>query len=284
MPNKKNKKKKKKQQKKPVAVLQKPVDVTYTVKPSVKHFDVADLLYPFPPSRQWRITTDIILVLYGDRKDLDRCIVSIEKHCSNYELHIIDNNEVNRGFTRAVNEGILAGSAPYVWLLNQDAVVLEGAQEALIERFDYGPKVGIAGSMQIDYDDRDIIRHGGTLQAFPYGIHKGGKISMGHCRIPEKNTWINFASAMFRREMIRHIGVLDENMFLLFSDSDYCYWARYRGWEVWYTPRSRVLHRLGKASKSVSEWHQKDKEAFMKKWGISHRNVSELFQKLDKYP
>lgn len=232
------------------------------------------------------VTTDVILILYGDRRDLDRCITSVKKHCMGYKLHIIDNNEVNRGFTKAVNEGILAGDAPYVWLLNQDAVVLERAQEALIDRFMYSNRVGVVGSMQIDPKDHDIIRHGGTAQAFPNGVHKGGRISMGHCRIPEKQTWVNFASVMFRREMIRHIGVLDENMFLLYSDSDYCYWARHRGWEVWYEPKSRVLHRLGSASKDISEWHRKDMISFMDKWGISYdgSRKSETFKKLDTYP
>jgi len=235
------------------------------------------------------ISTDIILVLYGDRQELDRCVESVEKYCKDYKLHIIDNNKENKGFTKAVNDGILAGSAPYVWLLNQDAIVMEGAQEALIKRIQSGDKVGIAGSMQIDFDDHDLIRHGGTIRAFPAGAHKGGRISMGHCRFPEKQTWVNFASVMFSREMIRHIGVLDENMFLLYSDSDYCYWARYRGWEVWYEPESKVYHRLGKASKSASEWQKKDMEAFMDKWRLtllpdgrvtSHR----MFEKLDKHP
>ena len=230
-------------------------------------------------------TTDIIILLYGDRKDLDRCVASVEKHCSNYKLHIIDNNEVNKGFSKGCNEGILAGNAPYVWLLNQDAVVLEGAQEALINRFSYGEKVGIVGSMQLDHDDHDIIRHGGTQRCFPSGIHVGGRVSMGHCRIPSKQTWVNFASAMLRREMIRQIGVLDEALFLICSDSDYCYMARYRGYEVWYEPRSQVLHRLGVSSKGTTEWHQKDTLAFMDKWGISRTGVkSELFQKLDTYP
>ena len=230
------------------------------------------------------ITTDIILVLYGDRKDLDRCVTSIEEHCRDYKLHIIDNNQENRGFTKAVNEGILAGEAEYIWLLNQDAIVLPGAQQALIERFSYGPKVGIVGSMQIDFDDRDLIRHGGTLQAFPAGVHKGGRISMGHCRVPEKQTWVNFASVMIRREMTRHIGILDDNMFLLYSDSDYCYWARYRGWEVWYEPKSQVLHRLN-ASKTITDWHRKDMKAFMDKWGISVDGAQSLvFQRLDKNP
>lgn len=235
------------------------------------------------------ISTDIILVLYGDRSDLDRCLESIEEHCSDHNVIIIDNNERNRGFTRACNEGIMQGSAPYIWLLNQDAVVMEGAQQALINRLESSPKIGVAGSMQIDPDDSDLIRHGGTLQAFPAGTHKGGKLSMGHCRLPEKNTWVNFASVMFKREMVQRIGLMDENMFLLYSDSDYCYWARYMGWEVWYEPESKVKHRLGKASKGSAQFQQKDMRAFMDKWNITPAGdgnwiSGRLFERLNTHP
>lgn len=212
---------------------------------------------------------DAILLWYGDKGELDRCVASVEGHCHGVKIHIIDNNENNRGFTWGVNEGIKAGTAPYIWLLNQDAIVLPGADTALIKRLESGPRVGIAGSMQLDPDDHDIIRHGGTLVAFPAGQHKGGRLSLGHCRLPEKQTWVNFASVMLKREMVQEIGLLDDRMFLLYSDSDYCYWARYRGWEVWYEPDSKVYHRLGKASKNVSQWQRKDMQAFMDKWGIT---------------
>ena len=111
---------------------------------------------------------------------------------------------------------------------------------------------------------------------------------MGHCRIPEKQTWVNFASVMFRRKMVDEIGPMDESMFLLYSDSDYCYFARSKGWEVWYEPGSQVLHRLN-ASSGVTEWHKKDMGAFMKKWNIKltpdNRFVySKEFESLDKFP
>ncbi|HUX56186.1 MAG TPA: hypothetical protein VMV77_04385, partial [Bacteroidales bacterium] len=100
--------------------------------------------------------------------------------------------------------------------------------------------------------------------------------------------WVNFASVMFRREMVEKIGPMDESMFLLYSDSDYCYHARSEGWEVWYEPGSQVLHRLN-ASSGVTEWHKKDMEAFMKKWGIillpnNQFAYSEKFRNLDKLP
>jgi hypothetical protein len=50
-----------------------------------------------------------------------------------------------------------------------------------------------------------------------------------------------------------------------------------------------VIHRLN-ASKSVSEWHQKDMQAFMDKWGISMNpdgqtfSAGRLFNKLDQHP
>jgi GT2 family glycosyltransferase len=234
--------------------------------------------------------TDIITLLYGDRKDLDQLITSIETHCTDYNLIVIDNNELNRGFTKATNEGISQGTAPYIWLLNQDAIVLKGAQEALIQRLLLDETCGIAGSMQVDIDNPNLIRHGGTQRAFPGGSHKGGYLSMGHCQIPEKQTWVNFASVMLRRAMVDKIGLLDESMFLLYSDSDYCYVARQNGWSVWYEPNSRVVHRLN-ASKNITEWHRKDMEAFMKKWEIVPDPIQpngfrygRTFAKLDMFP
>ena len=224
------------------------------------------------------VSTDIIIVLYGDKADCDRCVESVKQHCSDYNLIIIDNNppNTNLGFTKANNNGIRQGSAPYVWLLNQDAVVLPGAQQGLISGFSHNSKVGIVGSMQRDYDDQDIIRHCGTIRAFPGGVHKGGRVSMGHGQIPEKNTWVNFASVMFSRAMVNDIGYMDETMFLIYSDSDYCYTAREKGWQVWYEPRSQVLHRLN-ASKKGSEWHQKDMITFMTKWGITSDGKGHFF-------
>jgi hypothetical protein len=112
---------------------------------------------------------------------------------------------------------------------------------------------------------------------------------MGHCRLPEKQTWVNFASVMFKREMVQDIGLLDEAMFLLYSDSDYCFWARYRGWEVWYEPDSRVYHRLGKASKGAGQWQPKDMQAFMDKWSIiplqnNNYEAGRLFGRLNACP
>jgi hypothetical protein len=234
--------------------------------------------------------TDIVIVSYDDSFELGRCVTCIKEFCTDYNLIIIDNNETNIGYTAGVNKGIKQGTGEYIWLLNSDCYITEGAQEGLIAMLNRFPRAGIAGSMQIDPEDlaKDRIMHGGTTQAWPHGVHKGGSVSKGHCGVPERQTWVNGASMMLKREMVNVIGPLDESMFLLYSDSDYCFWARERGWDVWYTPDSKVLHKL-KASAGPNEWAIKDRAAFMKKWGIREVNpnqytYSEKFARLHNFP
>jgi GT2 family glycosyltransferase len=235
------------------------------------------------------MTTDIIIVSYKDEPEIKRCIASVKEYCTDYNLIIEDNNVDNVGFTRAVNAGIKKGTGQWIWLINSDAIIKNSqTQQALIARFSYGDQVGIVGSMQIDFDNHDLIRHCGTACCFPGGRHKGGYISMGHGQIPEKQTWVNFASVMFSRKMVEDIGFLDASMYLLYSDSSYCYTARSKGYECWYEPKSEVFHKLN-ASKTVTEWHKKDMEAFMKKWGITQTPegqfiYSDLFSRLDMFP
>jgi GT2 family glycosyltransferase len=238
--------------------------------------------------------TDIVIVSYKDEEPLAKCTASIKEHCTNYNLIIEDNSppNPNRLFTKAVNAGIKKGEAPYIWLLSSDSIVINSmSQQALIDRFSYGKQVGIVGSMQLDPTPgmEGRISHCGTRLCFPAGAHKNGWLSMGHGRIPEKQTWVNGASMMIRRAMVDEIGLLDESMVLVYSESDYAYYCRSKGYEVWYEPLSRVYHVLS-ASKTVTEWHKKDMEAFMRKWGIGYNPetksfiYSDVFQRLDMFP
>jgi len=235
--------------------------------------------------------TDIVIVSYKDEVEIKKCIASIQKYCTDYNLIVEDNNipGQNRGFSKAVNDGIQKGSGEFIWLLNSDAVVKDSmTQQALINRFSYGEQVGIVSSAQVDPDDHDLLRCCGVLQCFPGGVHKHGWISMGHGQIPEKQIWANFASVMLSKKMVEKIGLLDESMYLLYSDSSYSFTARLNSYEVWYEPRSIVYHKL-KVSKIVTEWHKKDMEAFMKKWGIIQTPdgkfiYSDLFARLDMFP
>lgn len=194
-------------------------------------------------------------------------------------------DETGDGFTKTVNRGLrevllecgTLTDSPYVWVLNQDAVPLPGAIEALTKWMDEHPKCGIAASMQIHPDDGDMITFGGSGPVMP-GVHYTGHISEGDHLEPKQMGWANGAAMMLRLDMLREIGLLDENMLMLSSDADISFRARLAGWDIWYVPDSRVRHTLSFSSNppDSKKWLAgQDQQAFMEKWtGPTFKNLA----------
>ncbi len=70
--------------------------------------------------------------------------------------------------------------------------------------------------------------------------------------------------------MVREIGLLDENFVFIGSDSDYCFTARSRGWQIWSIAGARGIHEHGASGGSTSRDIEilkiKDMIFFGKKW------------------
>jgi GT2 family glycosyltransferase len=56
---------------------------------------------------------------------------------------------------------------------------------------------------------------------------------------------------MVRRNVIDAIGGLDENYFLYFEETDFCFRAKAAGFLTWYVPQSRVVHLAGQSTKAA---------------------------------
>src|SRR5581483_4741780 len=56
------------------------------------------------------------------------------------------------------------------------------------------------------------------------------------------------ASIMVRGEVLEAIGGFDENYFLYYEETDFCYRARKAGFTTWYVPQSRVVHLTGQST------------------------------------
>ena len=75
---------------------------------------------------------------------------------------------------------------------------------------------------------------------------------------------------IFRKEMIQEIGLLDENYALICSDSDYCFTASSRGWEVWRIAGAKGTHEHGASGRvcdpDIELLKIKDMIHFGRKW------------------
>ncbi len=232
----------------------------------------------------------ISVVQFGDASKL-MCISSLER-ANNliperisqiFSYRIKDNNEDNIGFSKGNNKIILeylhdddertddyCGIIDWIWLLNNDTTVPDEtfiAINNILPTLD--SKIGIVGFQIRSLDDPDLIHHAGTFQAIPNGIHKSGSVKLGQFTKRTVEKWVTFASVLIRREVFEDIGLLDSHMFNYYSDSDFCYRARYSGWKVIYEPTFVINHKIGSSQNPSPEQMkmiQQDSIAFQSKW------------------
>lgn len=227
----------------------------------------------------------IAIVHFGEQKLLDDCLKSLKYDNQNKEYIIFPKvfncNENNVGFTVGNNNLIKDflrikaddfGYIDWIWLLNNDTTVpqetLKSIQEKLI---DLPSNIGIVGFQIRSMENPDFIHHAGTGQAFPNGQHKSGSVKLGQFqkeRTYEK--WVTGASMLIRREVFEQIGLLDENMKFVGSDSDFCFRARAAGWKIIYEPSFIVYHKIGQSQRPdndpILRQMQSDMIYFQGKW------------------
>lgn len=158
----------------------------------------------------------------------------------------------NRGFARAVNEGVRLGRGDWVLLLNPDVRVdadfADRALDLIGELERDRPEVGVVGFR---------LRHGdGSPQAscgtFPTlwntlaGLLRARKTRK--CRHLERDDeaqavpWVTGCCLLARRACLEQLDGLDESFFLYYEDVDLCRRARAAGWEVRYEPGLEAVH------------------------------------------
>jgi len=215
----------------------------------------------------------IIIPWYKKPKQLEKCKKAIKNQTvKNIETLIWDNNKQNLGFTKAINNCLKMNrfnKDKYVIILNQDCYLKRTAVENMVKFMDEHPRCGIGGIKQLSSKNKDLIVHGGCSQAFPSGMHLTGSVANKDHSVNKRMPWVNGACMIVRMETIQEIGYMDENYFLICSDSDWCYTARARFWDIWYIADAECIHEQGVSSKQSNEFEVimlKDMVFFKDKW------------------
>lgn len=215
----------------------------------------------------------VIIPAYKAKDKLEKCIEAVRKQSYPCEIFIEDNNENNRGFTVAVNDGLkraIAQGFEYAIVLNQDCYLKPDAVAAMSRFMNLTPNCFIGSIKQLSDQNEDLIIHGGTLEAFPHGKHIGGFVSKGNCNVSKRMPWANGACMIVRLSAILDVGLMDPNYFLLCSDSDWSFTARARGFEIWYIADAVCVHEqgvsTGEATSPLSKAMVRDVTYFRTKW------------------
>ena len=137
----------------------------------------------------------VIVVNWNRREILRHCLHSLARQTlGNYEVIVVDNgssdgslelgsdgtlppaqwiaNTGNQGFGVAVNQGITASQGDFIALLNNDAEAAPGWLATLVDALHAHPRVGMAASKIVAFDDHGTLDKVGHL-IYPDGQNRG---------------------------------------------------------------------------------------------------------------
>lgn len=202
----------------------------------------------------------------------------------------------NGGFSFGNNVAIRSAFArprdeqpDFIWLLNPDSEVEPGAALELLKFMQARPSAGMTTGLAYGVDGEIqtvAYRHFSPLTEF-VGMSQLGilerllpsanlVLSLGD--EPSQAVWLSGASLMIRREVFDDTGLMDEDYFLYFEETDLCIQAGRAGWEMWYVPASRVMHIEGAATGFTLEevakprraryWFESRRRFFRKNYGL----------------
>lgn len=211
-----------------------------------------ECLMSLSASRLGAYTMEVIVC---DNGSTDRSAAMIKQEFPNV---IVIENGKNLGFAAGNNPGIKRARGRFVLLLNSDTEVPKNTLRTMIRFMDDNPAAGAATSKVVLQDGSlDWACHRGLPTpwvAFTYiskleklfprtrlfgEYHQGYKdLSTTH-----EVDCITGAFFLVRREVIKNVGLLDEDYFMYGEDIDWCYRIRTSGWGIMYNPTVSVLHK-----------------------------------------
>jgi hypothetical protein len=165
-----------------------------------------------------------------------------------------------------VNAGIRAGSAPFVLLLNPDAVIEPADVLRLARQLEERPAVGAVAPRILEADGSLHF----SQRRFPRLISTYAQALFLHRLFtratwtdelirdedaygrPGSPDWVSGACVLLRRSALEQVGLLDEGFFLYCEDIDLCRRLRDAGLDVVFEPGATAVHEGGASAPGAS--------------------------------
>lgn len=168
-------------------------------------------------------------------------------------VELIESAE-NLGFAGGANLGInraLEGGCDYVLLLNNDTIVDPEFLTELVQGAEtMQPGVAAACPTTYFYDRRDVIYSTGGRYSLWRGSAKQigrGKSDSGRERPIAERDYADGVCMLIPRLAIERVGLLDEEYFNYWEETDWCARAREAGMRCYYVPKAKIWHKAARS-------------------------------------
>ncbi len=223
----------------------------------------------------------IIILNYNGIVDTSECLHSLQNITyNNYEVIVVDNgskdnpqdtlrkkfpkvtlleNEKNMGFGEGNNIGIrtaLMKEPKYILLLNNDTVVDTNFLNKLVNKMEKNPSIAVCSPKIKYYQEPSKIWYLGTHLQLGYPrLRYKGKKDDNQLKPPNETYSAIGCAFLMRTEAIKEIGMLDESLFIMHEETDWCLRAKARGYKCSIEPESIVYHKVSSSIKMLSDMY-----------------------------
>jgi GT2 family glycosyltransferase len=192
---------------------------------------------------------DIFLVENGSHDGSNEKLSNLKKN----EKIIYIQNDVNRGFSGGVNQGIryaIEHDYHFTVLLNNDAVVSPAWLSTLRKTIDTVDASAVTGLL-LDGAGKKIESTGDsyTMWGLPFPRQRDENVDRA---VGSGYVFGGTAGAsLYKTELFDKIGLFDEKFFAYFEDTDINFRAQLAGYTAYYEDRAIAYHDHGSTSKKI---------------------------------
>lgn len=226
----------------------------------------------------------IVVLNWNGVTDTSECLESLKAITySNHELVVVDNgsrgddvavlrqrfgpsihlivNDRNYGFAGGCNRGLryaLERGADYLLLLNNDVVVEPAFLSQLVQAAQALPDLAAACPKIYFYDRPQVLQStGGRVNPWlgtSRQLGRGERDQGQHNQIAARD-YADGACMLIKREALERVGLLDEDYFAYWEETDWCARARALGLRCYYIPAAKVWHKEGRSLATRNDFY-----------------------------
>ncbi len=223
----------------------------------------------------------IVICNYNKEQEVLECIQCIlESDFTDYDLYVVDNGSTDQSVERMKeryaeniilieNSENLGGSGgfntglrmvyekgyPYLMCVDNDAMLDEKAIGNLYDFLETHPEAGMAGAKVYHLEAPQYVQQFGQkidFRNFCTEVNYYNAIEDGSMPEYLYTDSVAACSLMVRRSVVDEIGLMPEENFLYWDDTEWCYRCNLAGYKVASVGNAKVLHAMGAKKEAVN--------------------------------
>jgi GT2 family glycosyltransferase len=218
----------------------------------------------------------VVVLHFRDPEDTLRCVSSLPRSTTlDFAVLVVNNGPAdaayddlvarlgphittvatgsNLGYAGGNNVGIreaLHRRPEFVWVINPDTVVEPTTLADLLATADAVGDAGIVGPrlvLEATGEGERIATDGGVVDPSRHGATSNRNAGRRVLDVPPSGPrdvdYVSGAALLLRRSMLESVGLLPEDYFLYFEETEYCRTVQCAGWRTVVDDRARMVHR-----------------------------------------